>query len=314
MKRRNPMELICENGNYILDTNKSVVVRFENQIVASGLGKLDLGCYSCSHPIFDIEMDGKHQKLAQRYLPQTEVTNFRDLGGYMTPYGQIAYGHFYRGAWLKCTTAQAKNFIDGLQLKHILDLRSPVETIQKADYVPSLCQYMRISGAGMMDDPHYHDHFDIDLLVKSGHLEEIEIYLKNTYTVMGVDSEAMRYLFDKIKNHETPIYFHCSAGKDRTGISGALIMLLLGASLEDVMHDYLLSNVYRREVNEKRINIYPESMHESLRPLYYVKPEYLKLTLDHILLLYGSFEKYFQVEYGIDQDCLAKIRAWYLVK
>lgn len=232
----------------------------------------------------------------------------------MTPHGQIAYGHFFRGAWLRCNSTSAKDFINSLQLKNILDLRSPVETVDKSDYIPPQCQYVRFSGAGMMDDPRYHDHFDIDLLVKSGHLEEIEIYLKKTYTVMGIDSDAMRYLFDKIKNHETPIYFHCSAGKDRTGVSGALIMLLLGASLEDVMHDYLLSNVYRREVNEKRINAYPASMHEALRPLYYVKPEYLKLTLDHILEIYGDFEHYFQVEYGIDQDLLEKIREWYLIR
>ena len=96
-------------------------------------------------------------------------------------------------------------------------------------------------------------------------------------------------------------------------MSGALIMLLLGASQEDVMHDYLLSNVYRREVNEKRISAYPERMHAALRPLYYVKPEYLQLTLDHILECYGTFENYFEKEYGIDEKMRHQIRAWYLV-
>ena len=307
------MELIWEKEHYYLEAEKDVVVRYHHQIIASGQGRLDLGTYPDCHPVFEVFLNGQNLQLSKRYLPETGVTNFRDLGGYHTPYGQIAYGNFYRGAWLRKTTEAAKQYIDGLHIKNILDLRSPVETLHKEDYLPPRCTYARYSAAGMMDDPRYHDHFDIDLLVQNGHLDEIEIYLKKTYTVMGIGSEAMQYLFDKIKKHETPLYFHCSAGKDRTGVSGALIMLLLGASQEDVMHDYLLSNVYRREVNEKRISAYPERMHAALRPLYYVKPEYLQLTLDHILERYGTFENYFEKEYGIDEEMRHQIRAWYLV-
>ena len=50
---------------------------------------------------------------------------------------------------------------------------------------------------------------------------------------------------------EGAIVQHCRGGKDRTGYGVALIQLLLGVSEADVMHDYLLTNVYKKEKNEK---------------------------------------------------------------
>ena len=39
-----------------------------------------------------------------------------------------------------------------------------------------------------------------------------------------------------------PLLFHCSAGKDRTGLSAALLMRILGVNEEAIVADYLLVN------------------------------------------------------------------------
>jgi protein-tyrosine phosphatase len=49
-----------------------------------------------------------------------------------------------------------------------------------------------------------------------------------------------------------PVYFHCTFGRDRTGVLGALLLLALGATPEDVMADYMLS--------QSSVGAYPESL------------------------------------------------------
>ena len=46
---------------------------------------------------------------------------------------------------------------------------------------------------------------------------------------------SFEYIFDKSKR---PLYFHCSAGKDRTGVTAALVLALLGVDIEDIWRDY----------------------------------------------------------------------------
>lgn len=45
-----------------------------------------------------------------------------------------------------------------------------------------------------------------------------------------------------------PVIFHCSAGKDRTGFATALVLRLLGASMEAIYTDYLLTNQQRTTI------------------------------------------------------------------
>ena len=65
------------------------------------------------------------------------------------------------------------------------------------------------------------------------------------------------------------VYFHCTAGKDRTGVAGFLIMIALGMSEEDAIQEYLLSNIYLKESNDElcqQLQI-PEKLREECRPL-----------------------------------------------
>jgi protein-tyrosine phosphatase len=46
-----------------------------------------------------------------------------------------------------------------------------------------------------------------------------------------------------IQNQDNvPILFHCSAGKDRTGIASALLLSALGVDRKDIFDDYMLTN------------------------------------------------------------------------
>ena len=75
-------------------------------------------------------------------------------------------------------------------------------------------------------------------------------HLTNCYRYMPFGNPAYEALFERVLCGDGGVYFHCSAGKDRTGLSAMLIMMALGMSEEDIIHEYMLSNIYLKPVNE----------------------------------------------------------------
>ena len=74
-----------------------------------------------------------------------------------------------------------------------------------------------------------------------------------------------------------PLLFHCSAGKDRTGMGAALILYALGVDEQTIMEDYLASNVYLSDKYAKEI-----AMNPNLKSVLSVKKEFLQAGLDQI--------------------------------
>ena len=71
------------------------------------------------------------------------------------------------------------------------------------------------------------------------------------YREMPFRNPAYHALFALLEGRRVPVLFHCSCGKDRTGIGAMLILLALGVSRADALADYMLTNVYRREIIER---------------------------------------------------------------
>ena len=75
---------------------------------------------------------------------------------------------------------------------------------------------------------------------------EGENILYRMYRQMLFGNKAFKELFRALEAGETPILFHCSAGKDRTGVAAMLILLALGASDETICADFVQTNVCRK--------------------------------------------------------------------
>jgi protein tyrosine/serine phosphatase len=90
-----------------------------------------------------------------------------------------------------------------------------------------------------------------------------------------------------------PVVFHCTAGKDRTGMITAIILSFLGVSDEEIIQDYSLSaNVYA-EMNDHKAMVGALSQ-RNLDPKTFLgaPPQVMKDTLDAIREDYGSVENY----------------------
>ncbi|MEF2967843.1 tyrosine-protein phosphatase [Paenibacillus sp. M1] len=109
---------------------------------------------------------------------------------------------------------------------------------------------------------------------------------------------------------------HCTAGKDRTGLGSAIILLALGVDEQTVMEDYLASNVYRAEANQKSIEalkgqIQDEDTLAAFTALMGVQKEFLQAALDEMKAKYGSIDGFLEQGLGITKQERAKLKAMY---
>ena len=138
------------------------------------------------------------------------------------------------------------------------------------------------------------------------------------YRQMLFGNKAYKELFRALEAGETPVLFHCSAGKDRTGVAAMLILLALGASAETIAADFVKTNECRRPELEA---IWAEHAEEiAARPeqkAFYqgiagVHPESVDLVLSAIREKCGSAEAYLEAEYSLTPARLMRLRRMYL--
>lgn len=237
------------------------------------------------------------------------LTNFRDLGGYETTSGKhVKHGIFYRSSPIIFQSDEDRCTFRDLNMKTILDLRSEQEANAAPNDVIEGCNNIHCSAIPM--DNENAGNFDITELIKRGELSKLAYYVEEVYKHLPFQNEAYQILFDLMRKDETPLVFHCSAGKDRTGFAAYLILKTLGVPDETIMHDYMLSNVYRKEENEKLLSHIGQI--DGAEELLYVKEKYLQSSIEAIMQKYDSFESYVLEEYGVTDEEINMFREKYL--
>lgn len=151
--------------------------------------------------------------------------------------------------------------------------------------------------------------------------ERPDFMLEATRSIMSQRTEVYAALIRELADPANrPLVFHCTAGKDRAGIGAAIVLNMLGVPWETVRDDYLLSNYYRKEENERELGkiradmsqkqgIPPEEVDITpFEAMFSVKPEYLDAARDEVLRKYGSMEAYFRQGLGISDETVLKLR------
>jgi protein-tyrosine phosphatase len=129
------------------------------------------------------------------------------------------------------------------------------------------------------------------------------------YLEFGPDSWLR--LFKILANKDSlPVVLHCTAGKDRTGVSTAFLLSILGVSRDLIEADYLLTNLdtgRQADFIESTVG-YPEGYdRESMIAAAGVPEEALKDFLDGVEAKWGSAVGYLK-EIGVTQEQMDAIR------
>lgn len=201
------------------------------------------------------------------------IENFRDVGGYETPYGETSYGVLFRSGNFLNATEHDLAKVRSLGIKTILDLRSAYDKQEhpspfKNDSSIKVVE-ISVGGEGRIPDSR-EDQF-------------------RSYFEMTDAKELAKKAFETILYSEKPLLVHCNAGKDRTGVFLALTLLMNGVSLEDVNADYLMSF----PLLPKLTAITKQNRNVS-RVLYTPLVDYLPRFFGRFIKKYGGFEDYFR--------------------
>lgn len=238
--------------------------------------------------------------LAERRLGLEGVFNFRDLGGYPAMDGKhVKWGKFFRSDDLHGLTPADKAYLGNIPLVSVVDFRAEQEAAAAPDQLPSDgTRYypLPISPGDMSDVSAFGERTAagiIDLM------EQMNEQFVTTPEFIAQYREFFRLLHGE---NNIPLVFHCSAGKDRTGMGAALILSALGVDEDIIMQDYLLSNKYIISKYSSYIGANPE-----LEPLFSVRSEYLRAGLDKIKEEYGSVENFLTDRLGVDIDSFRKM-------
>jgi protein-tyrosine phosphatase len=103
-------------------------------------------------------------------------------------------------------------------------------------------------------------------------------------------------LLHDLANDVTPALLHCSAGKDRAGLSIAVVLLAVGVERSAIEAGYLLSNGPRRRGHTEQDSGEPREMSEEvnalLSPILEARAEYLAGAFQTVNDFWGTTDRY----------------------
>lgn len=239
--------------------------------------------------------------LAERHLPMAGGFNFRDLGGFRTTEGRyVKWGKIIRSDDLYHLTVSDLRYLSSLPLTSIVDFRSEQEMNMAPDKHPETTTgyYPFPIAPGTLSDV-----MNVPADADQG------IHAMKAVNVMLVSDSLSKQRYKDYfallqSEKDVPLLFHCSAGKDRTGMAAALTLFALGVDKETIMEDYLASNIYLEDKYSKYTHLYP-----ALKPLFEVNAEYIRSGIQWIRNEHGTVENYLTKELDVDID---KLKEMYL--
>lgn len=147
-----------------------------------------------------------------------EAWNVRDLGGWACDGGTVKYGLLIRGG--KLAAADRTVLVGELGVQHDLDLRGR-------------------EGGGSGDEPDMEE----SPLGSDVWYTRTQQYAWYALTPVATWQAYLRCVIDAV-THREPVYFHCTAGADRTGTLACVLEGLLGMSQSNIDKDYELTTFY----------------------------------------------------------------------
>ncbi|ALO45010.1 tyrosine-protein phosphatase [Pseudohongiella spirulinae] len=263
--------------------------------------------------------------LIERHLILLEGgRNFRDLGGFQTQDGKtVKSGMLFRSGVLHHLTDDDYRALESLGIATVVDLRSTEErSSEPTHWQASPVKMMTWDyDMGLGDD----GELLADFMKPDLDAAEAERLMGDMYRNM-VTEQRPHYadMFAELASRDEPLLFHCSAGKDRTGIAAALLLIALGVDRETAILDYTLSEVIASlpeyqgsapALNEPADNNYeflsrmPEA---ALSALMGTRRSYIETAFDEMSRQYGSVDNYISQALQLSAQDLATLRANFL--
>lgn len=240
-----------------------------------------------------------------RSLNLTGATNFRDLGGYVGQGGRaLRWRRLFRSDHLAALTPEDVAQLSGLGVGRVLDFRGVEER------APTPCALPGARVVSLAIEPTVVQ--GMQALMAQGNgitVQDTVRLMQQTYRGFVHDnSPRFAELFEHVLDADTPLVFHCTAGKDRTGFAAALILLALGVPRDVVVQDYLLTNTFFK----MPISGQGFAPQEVLEVLWRVQEDFLSAALHAVDTDFGGINSYLSNQLGLGAAQRSRLMALYL--
>lgn len=229
----------------------------------------------------------------------SNVANVRELGGIITQDQRvIKSGHFYRSGHLGKLKKKDFKVLDYYSISQVIDLRTDREIKKHPDRLPATVTYYNIQA--FEDSEDMFSKAKKEVLKGRVTVEESNKAVEDFYGVYVLDNpEKIREIVVRLLDYDEATLFHCSAGKDRTGMIGAIVLSILNVDRQTIMEEYLLSNNGRVEDVSSRMKLakfgkllFPKIDYEVIENFSWIKPNYLEAMFTAIEAKYGTVDAY----------------------
>ena len=241
---------------------------------------------------------------AERCIVFEGPRNFRDLGGYPTMQGaSVSWGTVFRADALHQMTQADQAMFGTFGIRVVYDLRSSSERSLHPDPMESVAVDLLSALPGETN---------LQLGTSATRLDA-ERLLRDSYVGMLASSAPLfGQLFTGLADPAAlPAVFHCAAGKDRTGLTAALLLSALGVDRETVLDDYELTTNWRPRLEAQtlllalvRAGIPEEAADGLLGTPRWAMSEVLRV-LDET---YGGINAYLSAPGGMNGEAIADLK------
>lgn len=235
----------------------------------------------------------------RRILPWEGLYNARDLGGYPTDDGkETQWGRIIRSDDLARLSEEGKKSLLDFGIRTVVDLRLPDEL--------------------EIDPPPFRDHdtityHNISLVdpARRKYQEKFTTLADDYVAILENFGPQMAQTMTTIaRAPEGGVLFHCHAGKDRTGITSALLLRLAGVPLSIAAEDYALTTVCLRPLDEEWIEADPAQRvkRQEDYEIFRAREEVMEEVIQRLEEKHGSVEQYL-LDVGVSPEDIGKLKA-----
>ena len=241
------------------------------------------------------------------------IENARELGGLTRLDGRhIKEGVLFRTGHLENASREDVRRLEESGLSHIIDLRDMREVTEHPDQAVPGAEHHHIPALGDLRDLFKKKPDDPTMTAEEVHHDFCQLY--RVLAQSPHSQTAYEKFFQVLLGSEgKPVLWHCTQGKDRTGIAAMLLLIALGFEEEQALQEFMLTNRFaEKQLAALEAAGKPQKVLDFMKEIFFVFYDNARFYLDCLHLEYGNIYNFLELVLGIGPKEIETLEKYYL--
>lgn len=254
------------------------------------------------------------------HMPMEGIINCREMAAIPTKDGRmLKSGLLFRSADLHHATKKDLLMLENMGLQNVVDLRTPLESAAAPDELLAsmklhLLPVIREEQAARTEGGQAH-------LLENTILHPM-MSMTEIYPLLVVSPHAIetwKTFFRMLIDQPGSYLWHCTQGKDRTGMAAALLLHALGVDEELIMEDYLQTNLYLQKDSTRDqalakafLGKHAGLADRDIQAYMSANRQYYDAAKAAVSGMYGSWDNYLKEALQLSEDDMQALQDYYL--